>query len=377
MKKSAKKAATTRRLSDVTRNLSAVNGIRSRARKSSSAPVRLADVARYAGVSTASVSRAFNEPELVSIELRDRVTRAAHVLNWVPNGAAKALASSQSRTIGALIPSLGHQNFGVLVEALQRELAKPNYTLVLGCAESRATDLRLQLARKMVERGIDWLVLVGEAQPDALFELLKAQRIPYLITYTSGTNSGNTCIGYDNYRATARITRHLLDLGHRRFAMVAESPEYNDRIQQRIAGVKDTLAQAGLGIKPRQFVEVDTPRRLAGGRGALGRLLADSSDRPTAIICSNDYIATGVMIEAASRNISVPGEFSVTGFDDLDMSAHLVPGLTTVRVPARQLGEEIAHYVTRFLATGSAPLPGALDAEFVVRESTGPPPPER
>lgn len=347
--------------------------VRGRSRKSSSAPVRLIDVARYAGVSTASVSRAFNEPELVSVELRERVTHAAQVLNWVPHGAAKALASLQSRTIGAIIPSLGHQNFGVLIEALQQDLAKANYTLLLGCAESRAMDLRMQLARKMVERGIDWLVLVGEAQPPGLFELLKAQHIPYLITYTSGTSGASTYIGYDNYRAAARITRHLLDLGHRRFSMVAETPDGNDRIQQRIAGVKDTLAQAGLGIKPHQFIEVNAPRRLAGGRAALAQILV-GPDRPTAIICSNDYIATGVLIEAAARKIPVPGQFSVTGFDDLDLSAHIVPGLTTVRVPARQLGEEIARYVIRCLAKGSAPLPGVLEAEFVLRESTGRPP---
>jgi LacI family transcriptional regulator len=345
-----------------------------RARRSSNAPVRLADVARYAGVSTASVSRAFNEPHLVSAELTERVTRAAQVLNWVPHGPAKALASLQTRTIGALIPSLGHQNFGQLVEALQQELAKANYTLVLGCAEAAAFDVRMRLGRKMLERGIDYLVLVGEAQPTALLELLKAQRIPYVITYTSGTIEGNCCIGFDNHLAAARITRHLLDLGHRRFAMVAESPNGNDRIQQRIAGVKDTLAHAGLGIRPHHFVEVDSPRRIASGRGALAQLLADPADRPTAVICSNDYIATGVMIEAASLKISVPGQFSVTGFDDIDLSAHLVPGLTTIRVPATQMGEEIARYVIRRLEHGSAPVPPALEAEFIVRDSTAAPP---
>lgn len=375
--KTSKKAKTARRESDAGRDVSGSRRIQGRARKASSAPVRLADVARYAGVSTASVSRAINEPQLVSTALRERVTRAAQVLNWVPNGAAKALASLQSRTIGAVIPTLGHQNFAILVEALQQELAKANYTLVLGCVESAATEVRVQLGRKMVERGVDCLVLVGEAQPTALLELLKTQRVPYVITYTSGKIAGNTCIGFDNYLASARITRHLLELGHRRFAMIAASPEGNDRMQQRIAGVKDTLAQAGLGIKSAHFAVAASSRRIETGRTALRQILADPSDRPTAVICSNDYVATGAMIEAASMHIAVPGQLSITGFDDVDLSAHLVPALTTIRVPARQIGEEIARYVIRYLEEGSAPVPPPLEAELVVRDSTAPPPRDR
>ena len=103
-----------------------------------------------------------------------------------------------TRTIGAVIPSLGNPNFATTVETLQQELAKANYTLVLGCAASRAPELRAQLGRKMVERGIECLVLVGEAQPPALLDLLKSQRIPYLMIYTTGRIAGNTCIGFDN-----------------------------------------------------------------------------------------------------------------------------------------------------------------------------------
>jgi len=343
-----------------------------RARRSSRAPVRLRDVARYAGVSTASVSRAINSPDLVSVELRDRVTRAAQVLNWVPNGAAKALASLHSKTIGALIPTLGHLNFAVLIESLQHELAKAGYTLILGCVES-SFELRVQQARKMVERGIDFLVIVGEAQPAQLLELVKLQKIPVVYTYTSGRNPANTCIGFDNYAAAARVTRHLLDLGHRKFGMIASSSVSNDRIQQRVAGVKDTLAEAGLGIKPQHFAEIDSSRRIASGRAALRDVLRDAGDRPTAIVCSNDYIATGALIEAAALGVAVPGDLSVAGFDDVDLSAHLSPPLTTIRVPARAMGEEIARYVINALAKGSAPLPHPLEAELVVRESTAPP----
>lgn len=175
------------------------------------------------------------------------------------------------------------------------------------------------------------------------------------MTFINGKIAGNTCIGFDNYLASARITRHLLELGHRRFGMVSGSADGNDRVQQRIAGVKDTLAQAGLGIKPHHYAEVDSSRRIESGRGALKQILADSADRPTAL------------------KIPVPRELSGTGFDDIDLAAHFVPALTTIRVPGRQMGEEIARYIIRYLEKGTAPLPSALDADFVMRDSTAPP----
>lgn len=302
------------------------------------------------------------------------MARAARELDWVPNGAAKALASLQWRTVGAVIPSLGNPIFGKLVETLQRELARVNYTLVLGFAESRAVELRTQLGREMVERGIDCLILVGEAQPTALIELMRSQGIPCVMAYTTGRNPDNTCIGFDNHHAATQITRHLLDLGHRRFGMVADTSDWNDRIEQRVAGVKDALAQAGLGIKPHHLAQVDGARRVANGRIGLAQLLADPADRPTAVICSNDYLAFGVMIEARSRGVAVPDQLSVTGFDDIDLSAHLVPALTTIRIPADEMGEQIARYIVQVLERGSAPLPAPLETECVVRGSTAAPP---
>jgi LacI family transcriptional regulator len=133
----------------------AIVGARRRSRRSSSAPVRLEDVARQAGVSTASVSRALNSPNLVSRELRDRIAQAARDLKWVPNGVAKALASLRTRTIGVMIPTLSHQNFATLIEALQHDLGLAQYTLILCCNDVSA-ELRVQQARKLVERGVEW-----------------------------------------------------------------------------------------------------------------------------------------------------------------------------------------------------------------------------
>jgi LacI family transcriptional regulator len=331
----------------------------------------LEDVARYAGVSTASVSRALNTPDLVSQALRDRITQAAQDLKWVPNGVAKALASLRTRTVGVMIPTLSHQNFAILIEALQQDLAAAHYTLILCCMDV-AEELRLQQARKLVERGVEYLVLVGEAHPDALFDLLQSQNVPYVITYTSGRDERHTCIGFDNYVASAKLTEHLLELGHRDFGMITHDSEENDRIQLRVAAVRDTLAGSGLAVRPQHFARVNS-RHIASGREGARRILADETMRPTALVCTNDYIATGAMIEAKQLGLAVPCDLSIVGFDDTDMSAHLDPPLTTIHVPSRRMGEDIAKYIIGHLEKGSREPPATLKAELIVRSSTAPP----
>jgi LacI family transcriptional regulator len=343
-----------------------------RPRRATGASVKLEDVARRAGVSTASVSRALNTPNLVSSELRDRITKAAQDLKWVPNGVAKALASLRTRTIGVMIPTLSHQNFATLIEALQQDLAAAQYTLVL-CCMAVSEELRLQQARKLVEQGVECLVLVGESHPEAVFDLLISQSVPYVITYTSGRDPRHVCIGFDNYAASARLTEHLLELGHHDFGMVVHQSDGNDRIQQRIAGVRDTLAQAGIAVRPQHFVRVNS-RYIASGREAMRKILSDDRLCPTALICTNDYIATGAMIEAKRLGLRIPDELSIVGFDDTDMSAHLDPPLTTIRVPSRLMGEEIARYIIAHLETGVVKPPSVLSAEMIVRSSTAAPP---
>lgn len=346
-------------------------GPQRRQRRTGGTTVQLRDVARQAGVSTASVSRAVNTPDLVSPELRDRITRAAQELKWVPNGVAKALASLRTRTVGAIIPTLSHQNFANLIEELQHDLGKANYTLILGCVE-KSDQLRLNQARKLIEQGVECLVLVGEAQPAGMFELLASQDIPYVITYTAGRESGHPCIGFDNFLAATQLADHLLGLGHRNFGMVAHETEANDRIQQRIEGFNSVLAQAGIAIRPQHFVRANS-RFIASGREGMRRVLQAAGPHPTAVVCTNDYIATGALLEAKELGFAVPDDLSIVGFDDTDMSAHLDPPLTTIRVPSRLMGRELAKYIVALLDTKEAECPPPLEAEMIIRKSTAPP----
>jgi LacI family transcriptional regulator len=344
---------------------------RKRARRSSDSSIKLADVARVAGVSTATASRALNFPDRVLPETRERIEAAIRSLNWIPHGAAKALASLRTRTIGALIPNLGHQTIAAMLETLQQELGDAGYTLLLGRPDP-SPERTLRQASKMLEHGIEALVLMGEAQPPILMEFLERRGAFYVIGYTSGRQGMRNCIGFDNYREMSKLVEHLLDLGHVRFGLLTRSFEGNDRIQQRIQAVRDCLARQGLAIRPQHDVIVDS-WQMGAGRQGMRRILGADGPRPTAVVCANDYLAAGAVIEAKAAGLEIPRDISVTGFDDLELAAQIEPPLTTIKVPAPELGRRIAQFIIETLEKGSATLPERLSADLVIRGTTGRP----
>jgi len=342
-----------------------------RLRKPFSNTVKLTDVARHAGVSTATASRAINTPHLVSPLARERVEEAARALNWIPHGAAKALASLRTHTIGVLLPTFGHQKIATMIEALQRELAMANYTLLIGWADP-TLEMTLPQASNMIERGTECLILMGEDQPPELLKLLELRKIFHVTVYTSGRYGRSNCIGFDNFAEMVRVTEYLLSLGHRTFGLITRGFQNNDRIRQRIEAVHRTLAQEGIAIRPQHFVEV-SHWLIGSGRSGMQQLLSQPPI-PTAVICANDYLAAGALIEAKAAGLSVPADISITGFDDVELAGQMDPPLTTVSVPAREMGQATARFILDTLEKGTATLPPPLKAELLIRGSTAPPP---
>ena len=335
--------------------------------------VRLIDVARRAGVSTASVSRVLNTPEKVSRELREQVEAALKELRYVPHGAARALASQRSRTIGAVVPTLGISIFAAGVEALQTRLHEVGYTLLIASAEYDLAK-ELELTRSLIERGVDGLVLVGAEHLKALEELLDASGLPHVNTYVYDASAARPCVGIDNRAATYRLTRHLIELGHRAFAILTSPRRNNDRVSARFAGIKACLDEHGIEVPPEAVVEV--PYTIADGRAGTRALLA--SGHPfTALPCTTDVIAFGALAECRARGIAVPAEVSITGFDDLEPAAHLDPPLTTLVVPTEELGRRAADYLLDRIAGRTVLDHIELAASLILRGSTAPPPPHR
>ncbi len=328
----------------------------------------LEDVARRAEVSTATVSRYLGAPEKTRPAMRLRVQNAIDELGYTPHGAARALASQRSNTIGAVIPTLDNAIFATVVQTLQKELSAKGKTLLLA-ASDYDPERELSQVENLIVRGVDGLMLTGEARDPAVYALLERSGIRYANTYVHHPDSPHPTIGFDNLRAMRKVAGYLHDLGHRAFAMIAGIAKGNDRAAERIAGVREALNQRGLALDPGRVLE--KPYSIAAGRAAF-RDLCSRPDRPTAIICGNDVLAIGALFEALALGLRVPEDVSITGFDDLDIAREVSPALTTVHAPLEEMGRLTAEYLVAAQQTEEVPTHIELPAELVVRGSTGP-----
>lgn len=330
----------------------------------------LDDVARRAEVSTATVSRCLSAPDKVRPELRQRVQAAIAALGYQPHGAARALASRRSNTIGAVIPTLDNAIFATVVQTLQDALALQGRTLLLASSDYRPERERSQI-ESLIVRGVDGLLLTGEERDPEVYELLARSGVRSVSTYVHHPDSPQSTIGFDNKGAMAKIVAYLHDLGHRRFAMIAGQGAENDRARERLQGVQDALRDRGLALPSERVLE--RPYSVDAGREAL-RVLISGSPRPSAIICGNDIQGLGALLEAQALGLAVPGDLSITGFDDLGLAKEIPPGLTTVHAPLAEMGRRAAAYLLAEEDSQRGPLHVALPTELVVRGSTGPAP---
>jgi LacI family transcriptional regulator len=299
------------------------------------------------------------------------VQKAADRLGYMPHGAARALASRRSRTIGAVLPTVDNPIFASATQAIARELANSGYTLLLA-AYNYASDTEVTVTRALLERGVDGLVLVGADHPRELFQIVEQAGIPCEFTWTLDSSGYRHCVGFSNRLAATRATRHLLELGHSRFAVLSGHTAGNDRARERLAGVRETLAARGLLAEERIL---ETTLSLAHGRAAMRVLL----DRPagcdfTALVCGNDLLALGALLECQERGIRVPRDLSITGFDDIELAAELPPGLTTMHVPSAEIGRRAALRLLERLAGHEVTREEQVPVELIVRGTTGPPP---
>jgi LacI family transcriptional regulator len=333
---------------------------------------RLSDVARAAGVSLSTASRALASPGLVQAKTRGRIVAAATRLGYVPHGAARALASKRSRTIGAVVPTLDNPVFASSTQALQRRIAQEGYTLILGSHEYDL-DAEVKVVSALIERGVDGLVLVGLDHSPELHRLVAKAGIPCELTWAVDPAGLHHSLGFSNRHAAARVAQHLLALGHREFAMISGQTTGNDRARERVAGVREALAAHSLELPASRVREV--PFGILQARRALGELIEDAARgrRPfTALICGNDLLALGAVLEAQARGLAVPGKLSVTGFDDIDLAGEFSPALTTVRIPVADIGRVAAERMLTRLQGGAVTKSQEIPVELVVRASTGP-----
>jgi len=331
------------------------------------APVSLNDVARAAGCSASTVSRVLRTPHVVRDEVAQRVLAAVRKLGYTPNNAARALRSRRTRMIGAVLPTLEHAIYARLANALESHLATDGYSLIVTTSGFNVRR-ELEQTQLMIERGAEGVVLVGDAHERALYDFLALRNVPYINTYVYTPNSVHPCVGFDNKRAAKQVTEYLLSLGHTEIAMLTGVSKDNDRVRARIEGVEEALSEHGMQIARERIIE--GTYAITSGRNGTRKLL-NLPKRPEAIICTSDILAFGCLAECTAAGISVPSELSITGFDDLDFAAHLNPPLTTMQVPAAEMGTQAGQYLIETLE-GLSPLDGVeLEARLVIRGTTG------
>ena len=328
----------------------------------------LGDVAREAGVSTASVSRVLNRAPHVSEQLRTRVEAAIERLGYVPDGTARALASRRIGAIGALVPTLDNPIFGTMSDSLEQRLKRHDCRLLIATFRYDLDD-EFQALRALVQQGIDGVVLIGHDHRPAVRTLIEQRGLPFLSCWHSEQDPDWPCIGFDNAIPARRLAEHLLALGHRQLAIVSAPTAGNDRARARLGGFLQAAEVAGCPVAPERIITVDYG--IAEGAQAFDRLMA-LSPPPTAILCGNDTLAFGVMLAAQRAGISIPEQLSITGFDDLPQARFMSPPLTTVAVPASEIGSQVADALIAHI--GGAPPPRCLllEAPLMLRESTGP-----
>ena len=332
------------------------------------------DVANAAGVSTATVSRALNLPERVRPALRNKVLAAVARLGYVAHAGARAMSLRRSGTVGVVVPTIDNAIFARGLQAFQMRMAQAQQVVLLAFSDYDPAQEEAQV-QALLARGVDALALTGISQRPQLLARLAQRGLPWVHTGAFPAPMGTACVGFRNRDAIARAVQYLVDLGHRRIGMVAGITAHNDRAAERVAGVREALARAGLRLSPQHLVESgytlvearQATRRVLGGASECSR----AANRPSALLCGNDVLAFGALLECAAQGLDVPGDVSVVGFDDLDLARQWRPGLTTVHVPTEQMWTLAADYLlARLNGNLAVAEQREIEVELVVRGST-------
>jgi len=330
----------------------------------------LEDVARRAGVSTATVSRVLNAPDRVREDTRRRVEEAIARLGYTPHFSGRALASNRTDTVGAVIPTMENAIFARGLQALEEELAGAGVTLLVATSNYDPAREAAQV-RVLLGRGVDALVLIGTAREAEIYDLLRRRGLPFVLVWNYRKDWPGVCVGFDNRAAAREIAGRVLALGHRRIAMISGITAWNDRAADRVLGVQEALSAAGLALEAPRLVEAEYT--LEAGREAAERLLA-LEPRPSAIICGNDVLAVGAIQGVRALGLAVPRDVSVTGFDNIELARVVEPALTTVHVPHRRMGRAAARLLLDMRNRLEGLESVRFDTEVVERASLAPPP---
>lgn len=333
-----------------------------------SGKVRLTEVAQLAGVSPITASRFFRNPDALSAGKRERVENAAKELGYVPNLAARALASHRSEVIGVLIPSLTNNVFADMLRGVYDASEGSRYSIQL--ANTRYSNLQEEtLLRIFHGQKPAGLIVTGIDQTPESRAVMRNMNCPIVQIMETGPDPIDMLVGFSHSDAAFAAVAHLLERGYTRIGFLGA--RMDPRGQRRFEGYRDALKRASL-FDQRRVITTLMPSTVPLGGTLLSDLVAKAPDID-AVFCINDDIALGALFECQRRQIAVPEQLAIVGFNDLEFMASAVPSLTSVRTNRYEMGRKAIEMLTAAMS-GTPPQQHVADLgfEIMMRESSAP-----
>lgn len=328
------------------------------------------EVAELAGVSVATVSRALQQPELVSLKTRNKVLAAVKQAGYKPNLMAVKFRQGKSHNLVVLVPTVANVFFARVISGMQQAAHQRQYSLLL-CNTQADPQLEVSYARMVQTSQADGLIQLRANNPFAQLEFQTEGLLPMVNLCEVLDKIACPTVVLDNRAAACAMTEHLLALGHRRIAMI-KGPARSPLTRDRVAGYRDALQAANVPFAEELLCPGDFT--LQAGHKAAGELL-QLAEPPSAIFCENDEMAIGAIQRLKQQGLRVPDDVSVAGFDDISFAAFCDPPLTTIAQPAEEFGSTAVNLLIDLLEGKLSKAPKViLPFELIKRSSTGPAP---
>jgi DNA-binding LacI/PurR family transcriptional regulator len=338
-------------------------------------PITVKDIAKKAGVSHSTVSRALRSNPLISDETTQRIQKIAVELGYLPSAAARTLKTNRSHVLGVVLTSIDDPFFSEILEGMEEVIQSSGYSLFIAAAH-RDPGREREIVQAMVEHRADGVIICSTSFSAQQSRQFLQYGVPIVVVNNQAVEDFRYSIYHDDVDGMRQITRHLIGLGHRRIAYIGNAAS-GRTTKDRLSGFRREMKSAGLSIRAEYLYEA------ADGGTEEGELAAkyflSLSERPTALVCYNDMIAIGMMKGLQHAGIRVPQDVSITGFDNIIFAAYTNPPLTTLDQPKRFIGSEAARLLLELLdmPTGEQSqtyhMVRSLKGQLLIRGSTASP----
>ncbi|MEE9618293.1 MAG: LacI family DNA-binding transcriptional regulator [Anaerolineae bacterium] len=333
--------------------------------------VSIKDIAKAAGVSHSTVSRALSDSPLIKAETKARIQQLAQEMGYSPDAIARSLVTQRTHTVGVVVTTITDPFVAEVVQGIEDTAQENDYSVILASSASEP-ERELAAVEMLRAKRVDSLIVTSSRVGALYLEHLERFGVPVVLVNNHNRQSGRYTfsVSVDNQHGGHLATAHLIQRGHRRIGYVSGPADHSDDAE-RLAGYRLALDESGITFDPALVVHGNG--RLDGGERAL-RTLAGLAEPPTAVFCYNDMTAIGLISAARQAGLSVPDDLAVVGFDDIPLAAHVYPSLTTVAQHQRDMGRQAMNMALALMAADDSTMPFSdvvVEGRLIVRASSG------